>query len=518
MQPNLSAGASRTRTWHAPAEVLAAFIAFEEREQLFDRQLLGVAYWQLIRQDIFRETLQLLGLAANAHLRLEQLPLQQWLLPQLRQLPTTLRRSRFTHLPPAELLVATHPRYLQHRGQYICPYSQPLLWGTPHSRALLTGHYQGQYFAPDAGERTGYVDLGLAWAHAVFKLRELARSGFTGEQQRELAALATRWAEQLGAAASTAWSQAWQRRARTAVLTSVGLTPWFERLLDRMRPRLVVEVVGYRLVNQLLTLSARGRGIPVAELQHGTIGASHAAYNFAPGRKPAAFPDHLLTFGEIWRELTPGLPLPAAQVHAVGYGWLELQRAAYAPNRAAPGHARRILFISQRDIGAELAAVACELQARSQQRYELVYRLHPSEAPDWRERYPQLVSAGIRVELAQERPLYAAQAAADVQVGVYSTALIEGIAFGLSTCVIALPGHEQLAFLWERGLARRAENAEQLSQLLDTPAAISGTSSAALWAPNARQRFAQFVDHTLAPNRAAASQRSSVDSGGGNVA
>jgi len=477
----------------SPAQTLAAFIELEEREHLFERRLLGVEYWQLIRHDVFRETLEALGQSARAHLRLEELPVRQWLGPQLRALPSTLQRSLLARLPQADLLVATHPRQLLYRGRYICPYTQPLLWGTTYSRVLLTGHYQGRYFSPDAGEETRYVDLGLVRAHAAFRARELLGRGLPKAAMLELSELTARLSAQLGAAPPASRVI---RRARTAVLTSLGTHGYFDALLARVRPRLVVNTVGYRLVHQLLTLRARAHGIPVAEVQHGTIGAAHAGYTFARGRKPASFPDHLLLFGEIWRELTPGLPLPAAQVHAIGYGWLELQRSDYP--RSAPPTARRVLFLSQRDIGRELAALVAELHPQlDADQFELIYRLHPSEAPDWRERYPALVQRGIRVELAQARPLYAAQAEADVQVGVYSTALVEGVAFGLQTCVVALPGHEQMRFLYERGLAQRVQTAADLRAALQAPASTARADGSSLWAPNPQTGFADFVSEQL---------------------
>jgi hypothetical protein len=480
-----------------PTAALAAFLAFEEREQLFERSVLGVAYWQLIRHDVFRETMAALGHSAPAHLRLEQLPLTTWLGPQLKQLRSTLWRSQLLTLSRADLLVATHPRWLPYQGRYICPYSQPLLWGTSRSRLLLTGHFQGRYFSPDAGEPTRYVDASLALAHAQFRLREFLGRGLRERDERELTELTGKLAAQLGAAPEPA---ALRRRARTAVLAQLGLSPILERMLDQVQPRLVLNVVGYRLVHQLLTLHARGRGIPVAELQHGTIGAGHVAYNFSPGRRPPTFPDYLLTFGDVFRTITPGLPLPAANVRAIGYGWLALQQGAHPQHTRGAGP-RKVLFISQRDIGAALAELAVAVKARLPAgALDIVYRLHPSEGHGWRERYPSLASSDIRVEEASARALYAAQAEADVQVGVYSTALMEGIAFGLDTVLVSLPGHEQLAFLVEQNLARRADDATALGNLLQAPRLPAAVQPETLWAPEPARRFADFVEEAIKPS------------------
>lgn len=478
--------------WHNTSDVLAAFIAFEEREQMFERRTLGVEYWQLIRHDVFRETIEALGLAQRAHLRLEELPLGHWLGPQLRHLRSTFERSRFVDLPKADLLVSAHPRHVLYQGRYICPYTQPLLWGTERSRLVLEGQFQGRYFDPGAGENTRYVDMALVLAHARFRLRELRGHGLPVRTRSEIAAFTQGLRVQLGAAPDVT---AVERRVRTAVLTALGLTPQLEQLMDQVQPRLIVNVVGYRLVNQVLTLLARKRGVLVAEAQHGTLGAAHAGYNFAPGRRPASFPDRLLLFGEIWRKVTPHLPLPAAETPAIGYGWLELQRSQF--ERAPSSAKKRVIFLSQRGIGHELARIAVTLH-RSASELEIVYRLHPSEGVEWRHAYPELARSGIRVEQADERALYASQNDADAQVGVFSTALLEGVAFGLETYLVALPGHEQLLFLTDAGIARTVAGANDLARLLREAPPPTAAASAALWTPNPRERFAAFVEDALA--------------------
>jgi hypothetical protein len=286
------------------------------------------------------------------------------------------------------------------------------------------------------------------------------------------------------------------RRARTALVLALGVTPFLQRLLATVQPKLIVEVVGYRLVNQLLNQTARSFGIGTAELQHGTLGAAHPGYNFAPGRKPNTFPDQLLLFGELWRDATPGLPLTAADTPAIGYAWLELQRKQLGA-RANTNGPRRLLFLSQRSIGRELSRVASALRSKlAIDDFTIVYRLHPSEGLGWQSAYPELAASGIRVELAQDRSLYASQNDADVQIGVYSTALIEGIAFGLDTLIVELSGHEQLAMLIAAGIARTVRDADDVVTALATERAPAAASEA-LWANGATERFARLVESRL---------------------
>lgn len=505
-------------------EYLTAFIEYEERAQLFERSACGVRYWQAIRHDVFQETLQAAGLAERAHARVGELPIRNWLPAQLRALPSTLQRSvalaapqlaprsfglaravldrtglgraasAWLDLPRAELLVANHPRHVLHDGHFICPYTQPLLDATHHTRAVLEGQFQGRYAAPLPPQPTAYVDLALLASHAEFRAASVRGRGLTSTELTELTGIRDGLARALGAAPPRT---AVIRRARTAILAHRGLRPRYERLLDVVQPRLVINVIGYRLVHQVLTEVAHQRGLRVAELQHGSLGETHPAYNFAPGRRPDSFPDELLLFGELWRSATPGLPLPAAQTPAVGYAWLELQKTRW--KRLSPSSPKRVLFLSQGSIGPELARAAVELRERvPASDWHVTYRLHPSEQAGGRDPYPELARAGIEVQTAAAAPLYAVQRDSDAQVGVYSTALLEGLAFGLPTYVLALPGHEQLRAVTTAGAAQLVSDVAGLVDRLRQPPAAATAAIDALWTPNATANFLRFLERALA--------------------
>jgi hypothetical protein len=471
------------------AELLSAFIDYEERAHLFERSALGVRYWQFIRHDVFQETLQALGLAERAHLRVEELPLKSWLPAQLRALPGTLRRSLWLSMPRAELLVANHPRHVPHEGRSICPYTQPLLDAGSHSRVVLEGQFQGRYAPAVKGQPTAYLDLAMIAGHLQLRAADVAGTGISALELSELEEIRGGLIESLGAAPPSA---ALARRQRTAVAACRGLSDRYAWLLDRVQPRLILVVIGYRLLHQVLTVVAHARGVQVAELQHGALGAGHPAYNFAPRRRPESFPDQLLLFGSLWRAATPGLPLPPESTPAIGYAWLELQKQRF--QRQSPASPRRLLFISQRSIGGALARVAVRLrQLCPRHELHISYRLHPSEFEGWREAYPELASSDIEVEAAHSRPLYASQRDSDLQAGVYSTALLEGLAFGLPTYVVTLPGHEQLGSIISAGLAHCVRDAYALAQALRKPLSAATANQDSLWAPGATAAFERFL-------------------------
>jgi hypothetical protein len=224
----------------------------------------------------------------------------------------------------------------------------------------------------------------------------------------------------------------------------------YRALLKRQRIQTVYVVVAY--FHQHIVGAARDLGIRVVELQHGAISPFHLGYSY-PGRPTVADqPDELWCFGSYWTDVAD---LPGGMTTAVvGAPFLPAPR---------PKDPRRVVFLSQGTVGAELVHVA-EAVAKEHPELEVLYRLHPSErASDYT--IPgcvQLSAGGNTLELL---------AGATYQVGVSTTALFEGMALGCRTAVADLPGHEYLDPAIARGHALLMSHPSELTQapLCTTP-------------------------------------------------
>ena len=476
-------------------ELHGAFIAFEEEHHLWDREAYGQRYWHNIRYEVWNGVVAAHGLTGPKQASAKDRPLWSFVDPRPRVLRSALQRSYWGDLGPAELLVFNHPRHALVEGAWICPYSEPLLQGLGRSRWVVETPQMGRHYHPNATQSVKYLDWEKFKANLRFGLGHTWRGGLlTHAEKRELWGWSEQLRRQLGGGPDP---QEVLRLARKAVWYLVSLGELYERLLDRVQPRVVLQVVHYSYRNLVMTPLARARGIPVVELQHGFMGPTHLAYNVAPGRRPERFPDHLLLFGRWWRDITPGLPLAEAALPAIGYAHLEAQRARHA-RRSAPGPAV-VLFISQGAVGKELSQVAAALaEALPADRYRIVYKLHPGELATWRKRYPWLTRAPLEVRDQAGDDLYGLFAGAHVQVGVYSTALFEGLAFGLPTYIVTLPGHEDMDALVARKLAIRVADAADLASAIREQTAVpSAEDLAAIWQPGATERFRDFMDQLL---------------------
>ena len=125
----------------------------------------------------------------------------------------------------------------------------------------------------------------------------------------------------------------------------------------------------------------------------------------------------------------------------------------------------------------------------------MIYKLHPSEYADWKTRYPWLRESSVEVIDDPRRSIYELFAGTDAQVGVYSTALFEGLAFGLPTFIAKIPGWADMEILIQRNLATLVSNADELVNCLNGELhSPSQDNLDAIWQPNPKENFVKFIE------------------------
>ena len=133
---------------------------------------------------------------------------------------------------------------------------------------------------------------------------------------------------------------------------------------------------------------------------------------------------------------------------------------------------KQILFISQGVIGKYLSKLAYEIaenieNKEDEENYNFIYKLHPGEYGTWKENYDYLTKASnefdnFTVIDKSEPPLYELFAKSDYQVGAFSTAIYEGLAFNCKTFIIDVPGVEYLDDLIDKNIVKKVKNSEEL--------------------------------------------------------
>ena len=154
-----------------------------------------------------------------------------------------------------------------------------------------------------------------------------------------------------------------------------------------------------------------------------------------------------------------------------------------------------ILFISQGTIGKELSKFATDLRGMLEvEKYEIIYKLHPGEYDRWKAEYPWLINKGILVVDQNIHDMHYYFSQADIQVGIYSTALYEGLAYHLRTYVLPLYGHHYLEELVELGIVKIIRYPNELLECISIDDLRHQLNIDRLWQPNSLNNMIMSIN------------------------
>lgn len=247
------------------------------------------------------------------------------------------------------------------------------------------------------------------------------------------------------------------------VLICSGKYKEYEKVFQKIHPKLIVEVVHYNMDCMIVNEIARKKGIRIVELQHGNIYNSHVPYQYKADTQLNQLPDEIWLLSEYWKKEIH-MPIDNKYLIPVGFPYFEKRIQEYQEKYEKKNDKKTILFISQWTIGKQLSefAVAFADQCNSEA-YRILYKLHPGEVSNWKEQYIELkMCRKIEVIDNREIDLYQLFAQSDIQIGVYSTAIYEGLGFGLDTYICDLAYAEEMRALYEGGFAIFVKSPEEL--------------------------------------------------------
>ncbi|MGJ0308732.1 hypothetical protein [Aliarcobacter cryaerophilus] len=267
----------------------------------------------------------------------------------------------------------------------------------------------------------------------------------------------------------------------------------YEDILKELQPKVIIEVSKTRKECCLFNYVAKKMGIKSIELQHGLFGKQEIAYNFLYKHDINIFPDIFFTFGEYWTN-NCRLGIYDCNKISIGFNYLndyKIKEKKINDNR------KIILFISEDITGKNLSKLACDLYKNIDlNKYKIIYKLHPNEFYIWKQEYPELVDLKIEVVDSVYSDLYYYFYISTYQVGVYSTALYEGIKFGLKTYLLYDKDYSVFSFpLNEFSNAKFINNYQELIFNIDENKNL--INSELFWANDSINKFNQEINKII---------------------
>lgn len=430
-------------------EACKKFFQLEKELNLFEWNINGVAIWEMIRFQIFSLLMQNLQIYGQAHTQPEST-----LQSKIKKIFTSLTHCFFKNPYFASqkkfLFVGHSRRKLQSDNLYWDIYCDYLIDLLGNDCLLIEPYYLNAHLMPAKTANLYYFDV-------FFLLNLINRK--INKKKKKLNYINIQILQDLE---NKIYEKFHVRfNLKDLILNTLEqyyfLYPLYQKNIRKLSPKIIFVVVSYGDGNEILIAAAKSLCIPVVELQHGVISKYHMGYSFSEGFKKVSFPDYFFSFGSFWKDIVD-FPIAKKKIYNIGYPYLEKSLHQYANVKKTD----MIIFISQGTIGKKLSKFAVQLKKFVPNHIRIVYKLHPGEYDRWRNEYPWLSESGIQVVDGQTPELYELFAQSKWQVGVYSTAIFEGLAFGCQTYLVDLPGVAYMDALINYGYAELINFPEEI--------------------------------------------------------
>jgi len=420
------------------------FTKLEKELKLFSKKIDGIYFWERIRVELFKRLIKAKvvnivdqDLETNEQKTKLKTQYTKKILLYINSI-FIFKKNPFYVKHHDVLFLSNSRRKLQDNKKWWDIYTDPIIENLELSSISLEKDFKFQYLKPVQTKNLRYLTF-IDFLVDLKRFLGLSRTKLNRKEKDFLQLFSEKISKQFN--------------FQTDVLSLVKKTlskrkrvlPYYLRILKKIKPKLVVLVCSYGKENFIE--ACKILKIATVELQHGVITRYSMGYSFEnDDAKKRTFPDYFFAFGDFWKE-SAKFPIKREKILSVGYPELETKKKTYSNIKRK----NQILFISQNTIGKQLSKFAVELMKKKPTDYNIVYKLHPAETFSWKEDYPWLLNEGIEVVDSQGKNLYQLFAESRIQIGVYSTALYEGLSFGINTFLLDTTGIENMEQLIRGG-------------------------------------------------------------------
>ena len=447
----------------------------EEKYELNHKEIQGCYPWQLIRMYLYYEITRKTNVFESA--QQSSLSLFDKINSFLPFLKNSISSNPLSGKENVDVLIFDHPRKVIFEDEYQDIYSYFLkdtLNQYGKSFETIESPYLNQHFRNKNNIKENHVRFNdrILLGSFIHKSRNRGKLPFTEEENQLINAVK----EELEAAFKIEIDLF--RIMEDHILNFQYDYKKYIELLQKKNPKLVFLVVAYE--NKALVAACKKMNIEIIELQHGTISPYHLGYSYPENTRKfndeikeiEYFPDKILSFGDYWKNACP-FPIDSENIISMGFPYFEENSKTYMKVAEKKDNEQigqqQILFISQGVIGKYLSKLAYETASNinDSKNYNFIYKLHPGEYGTWRENYDYLTKAvdefdNFTVIDKSEPPLYELFAESHYQIGAFSTAIYEGLAFNCKTFIIDVPGVEYLDDLIDKDIVKKVKNSEEL--------------------------------------------------------
>ncbi|GGC84951.1 hypothetical protein GCM10007216_14550 [Thalassobacillus devorans] len=417
----------------------------EKDMNLLDINIQGVKFWQVIRYLVINEIIQERGIHGIAHSKKSTIANKSKAIPMY--IYNSITKNPFTYKGNIDVLIFDHERKKKINNNYKDIYTIDLIKKLKQRNKrylVIEDDYLRKHYSHRHDDNRMYNDF--YYLSSMIK-RLYLKIRLNGEEHKLINDLNKEIKVNLGSEINLI------EITKKEIKTFKMKYSYYLKLLRKLKPKMIYVVVSYG--RPALIAAAKELEIKVIEIQHGVITPFHLGYSFpiVPNHKIDYFPDELHLFGEYWKN-SADFPINDNNIRSVGFPYLYNELLDYSQKEKKP---KQIIFLSQGTIGKELSEFSFGM-AKEMKDYNFIYKLHPGEYDRWKELYPFLLKANnLRNFIVidnNNKSLHEYLSTSNCQIGVYSTAIYEGLALKCKTFLLNIPGIEYMENLIENGYAK----------------------------------------------------------------
>lgn len=406
------------------------FLEFEEKYDLFNREVIGEYYWEYCRifmfffiQSFYDNTSNIINLKPPK---------------PCRKLSLSMLSKYFLRGRKCDILFVSDPRRYMVGDTYINTFCDPVSSTISDEYKTLTleepawvAKYDTfpPHFTPTNDNDLIYVDIYehefviKKWLYHRLHKRKINKI------EEELKYIFSIIHDEFGVDISFSISE-----FTDIILYNVLMRKIYIKLISKISPKVII--INYRptYFKTLIIGVCKDMGIPVVELQHGSINKDEPMNRkLHPRSYERYFADYIFCFG---KKLVVSDYIIPRSLKYVGYPFLEyVQSLCLEKPKIIEDGKKYILVISQSTIGDQLSEFTSALSVYLSDRpeYIIIFKYHPNETG---RNYPCLDKKNI-IQI-KELDNYVTQyhKYAYCQIGVYSTAIYEGLRYLLPTIIV----------------------------------------------------------------------------------
>ncbi len=415
--------------------VVDSILEFERQNKINEREVLGLKYWSLIRTFVLNDLItEIKGLSYLCDVKQKRKKLNLYI----------LKRSIFTKKDfNKDILLITDTRRILQGKEYESVFTDELEKILEKKYSTITleepswvdkNPIRQAHPTPATTKNLKYVDIYEIKALIIKRMFKVFHRKKTKLIRKEIDDLFSMMENRYQVGLSKI-----RKTYSDDLIYFITMKNTYTKLIKKINPKCVfIYFRGFKF-KALATSILNELNIKVIEIQHGTmVEDDPIARKTYSATEWISKPDYLFAFGE--KQVNEkNLIYTKPYIKYVGNLFLEKkinQKYTY-PTEFIKGK-KYILIISQSVIGKYLSKFTVELSKKLEfnDEFVIVFKYHPNEAG---RNYSNLERSNIIQIKDSKKEIYQYQKFAYTQIGVFSTALYEGISFGLPTFVLENP-------------------------------------------------------------------------------